>query len=104
LDNFINYSIDNSVDLIVVVFPFLTDIDLSKELYTNKVVNYFRSKNIKTIDVGELVADLKVRKRVVNSNDAHPSVIVNRIVADEIVKIINTPKEKAITPETSDLN
>ena len=91
LSKFIDYAQNNSVELLVVVFPFLQDIPMSEDLYTEKIVKFFNTRNIKTIDMAKLLYGFKTKDLVVNSNDSHPSAMVNKIVADEIIKIL---KEK----------
>lgn len=89
LNKFIKYSKDNSIELIVVIFPFLQDLTLSKKLYCNKIDTFFTEKNIKTIDITKILSIYETKELVVNKNDAHPSEFLNHIVASEIIKIIN---------------
>lgn len=86
LDRFINFSRQNNVELTMIIFPFLTDLEISKKTYTNKLINYFKQKNIQTIDVSDLIKDVPVYKRIINSNDQHPSEEVNRLVANVLIK------------------
>ena len=88
LQKFIDYSNDNSIELIVVLFPFMQALDISKDLYINNLIAFFDNHNIITIDVTTLVKDLELKERVVNRYDAHASKLVNQKVADEIIKII----------------
>lgn len=88
LELFINYARQNSINFIVVIFPFLQDIEMSDAMYVDNIVNLFESHNIPTINVSSLVKDVPVKERIVNVNDAHASVKVNKIVADEILKIL----------------
>ena len=88
LQKFIDYSIDNSIELIVVLFPFMQALDISKELYMDNIIAFFDKHNIKTIDVTTLVEDLDTRERVVNRYDAHASRLVHQKVANEIIKQI----------------
>lgn len=85
---FIDYAKANSMQLIVVVFPFLNDLEKSNTIYVKDIVNYFNSNHVKTIDVSLLVKDMPVSERTINKNDGHASKIVNKIVAQEILKII----------------
>lgn len=85
---FIDYARMNSIKLIVVVFPFLTDTEISDNLYGNNIVSFFRNYNVTVINVSDLVQDIPKSERIVNKNDGHASRKVNRIVAEEILKMI----------------
>lgn len=89
LELFINYAKQNSIRLIVVIFPFLQDIEMSDAMYVNNIVNLFESHNIPTVNVSSLIRDIPLKGRIVNMNDAHASAKVNRMVADEILKIVD---------------
>jgi len=88
LNLFINYARQDSIPLLVLVFPFMQDIPFSEELYINKITNYLDQQQVDYIDVSNLVLDLPVTDRVINNNDTHPSELVNQLVADEIEKYI----------------
>ena len=88
LNLFIDYAHENSAQLIAVIFPFLENLELSNSLYVDHLVNFFSTNGIRTINVSQLVKDMPVKDRVVNSNDDHASKKVNRIVAQEILKIL----------------
>jgi hypothetical protein len=94
LKKFIDYAVDHSSELMVVVFPYLQSLDLSEKLYTNKIISFFNDNNVKTIDVKTLVKDLDIDQWVVNKNDGHPSVKVNQLVADEIIRLVNLSAQK----------
>ena len=83
---FVNYAKKNSLKLIVVVFPYLHNLEKSDALYGNSIVNYFAEKNVSTINVSQLVKDIPISKRIINKNDGHASKIVNKLVAQEILK------------------
>jgi len=85
---FVDYARENSIQLTVVIFPFLTDTAMSDSMYVNDIVNFFKASNVSTINVSQLVRDIPVTERIVNKNDAHPSKEVNRMVAREILKIM----------------
>lgn len=88
LKQFIDYANANSDELIVVIFPFMNNLELSNSLYVNKIVKYFEENNVKTINVSNLVKNMPLRDRIVNLNDAHASIKVNILVAKEILKQI----------------
>ncbi|MGD0278965.1 MAG: SGNH/GDSL hydrolase family protein [Smithella sp.] len=82
---FVDYARENSAQLIVVVFPYLDNIEMSDSLYVNNIVNYFKARNVSTINVSQLVKYMPVPERIVNKNDTHASKKLNRIIAQEIL-------------------
>jgi hypothetical protein len=85
---FVDYARQNSIQLIAVIFPFLTDIDMSNSVYVNDIVDFFRTNKTGVINVSELVKTMPVQERIVNQNDTHASKKLNRIIAEEILKKI----------------
>ncbi len=83
-----DYAKENSVKLIVVVLPLLSHLTISDSLYVNDVVNFFERNNVATINVSRLTKNIPASERIVNKNDAHASIKVNRMVAREIVEKI----------------
>jgi len=83
---FVDYSQTNSVQLIVVVFPFLTDLEMSDSMYLNDIVSFFNANKISVINVSQLAKNIPVTERIVNINDTHASKILNNIIAQEILK------------------
>lgn len=83
---FVDYSGKNSIQLIVVVFPFLTDLEMSDSMYLDDIVNFFQANNINVINVSQLAKNIPVAERIVNVNDTHASGKLNNIVAQEILK------------------
>ena len=75
------------VQLIVVVFPILTDVEGSRDL-TDQVVSWFRAKNVPVLDVAELVDNLPPEQLVVSSIDAHPSPWLHARVSEALYQII----------------
>jgi lysophospholipase L1-like esterase len=51
LNNFVDYSAKNKINLKVLIFPFLVDSKLSDDIYENKIKSFFKSKNIETLSV-----------------------------------------------------
>lgn len=87
LSRFIDFTNDNAAELVIILFPFLQGLDASEELYMHKIRSFFESHNIKILDVSTLVQGLSPYKTLVNNHDAHASVLVNRLIADEILKM-----------------
>ena len=86
---FIDYAHQDSIPLLVLVFPFMQDIPFSEELYVDKITEFLDYNQVDYIDVSKLVLDLPIPDRVVNNNDMHPSELVNQRVADEIENYIS---------------
>jgi len=82
----VDYSKKYSIQLIVVLFPFLTDLEMSEAMYLNDIVNFFQADNISVINVSQLARNIPVAERIVNMNDTHASRKINHIIAQEILK------------------
>jgi hypothetical protein len=82
---FVNYARKNSIQLIVVVFPFLADIEMSNSMYVNDLVGFFKANQVSVINVSDLARNMPVEERVVNKNDTHASKKLNKIIAHEIL-------------------
>jgi hypothetical protein len=83
---FVDYSQTNSAQLIVVVFPFLIDLEISNAMYLNDIVSFFNANKIGVINVSQLAKNIPVTERIVNINDTHASKTLNNIIAQEILK------------------
>ena len=84
LGMFVKYAMDCKVPMLVIMFPFLGDVEGSS-LFLDPIGEYFSDQNVPVIDVVEILQDLSLSKRVVNLNDPHPSVTLHRRVAETIV-------------------
>ncbi|MFH1319495.1 MAG: SGNH/GDSL hydrolase family protein [Bacteroidota bacterium] len=89
LDRFIQYCNQKAIPLIVVSFPALNNgIAFTKMIVNNPIENFFNERGVIYISVYDLVKDLPESKRTINSNDSHPSVLVNKIIAEELYKTL----------------
>ena len=52
--------------------------------------NLLNEANVNYINVGNLIKELPITDRIVNINDAHASVKVNKLVGEAIFKIVST--------------
>jgi hypothetical protein len=84
LEKFIVFSRQNNVPLLIVVFPFMQDLALSKRVYTDKLEHWLEENGVAYIDVAGLIGGMSPPQRVVNGNDAHASVAVNRLVGNAV--------------------
>jgi lysophospholipase L1-like esterase len=82
---FVNYAKENSIQFIVVIFPFLTDVEMSDALYVNNIVGFFNANHVSIVNVSQLAKDIPIPKRIVNKNDTHASKRLNRMIAREII-------------------
>lgn len=89
IQRFIDYANENKIELLIVIFPLMQRLEESKAIYINKFANYLTNQNVNFIDVAELIDHLPIEQRIINNNDSHASVEVNRILAEEIYKKIN---------------
>lgn len=84
LEKFVSFSRQNNIPLLVVVFPFMQDPALSKRVYTDKLETWFKGTGIAYVDVADLTSGMPIASRIINGNDAHASVAVNRLVANAV--------------------
>jgi hypothetical protein len=78
---------ENEIKLIVVVFPNLLTIEESQPI-TSKVVELFREEGTPVVDVSQLVAGQDAQNLIVNAVDWHPNESVHRLVAEELHRLI----------------
>ena len=88
LNKFIQYSTDNNIKLKVLIFPFLVDFKLSDEIYEKKISKFFKSKQIETLSVSQLVDKIDKNDLIVNKNDGHASILLNEIIAKKLYKTL----------------
>lgn len=89
VQGFEEYAQGEHCRLVVVVFPFLQDLELGRAT-RRRVIERFRADGYAVIDVEELVRDLDPDERVVNATDGHPSARVHALVAEALVPIVST--------------
>jgi len=87
LQNLIAYTQSQQIDLIVVVFPNLTDVKGSAPL-TSKVAELFTTRGVRVVNLEPLLAQREVRTMTVNSLDAHPNAALHAEVANLLTKIM----------------
>jgi hypothetical protein len=75
------------VELIVVVFPLLTDVAGSREM-TGQVVALYTERGVPVLDVGELAQNIPPEELVVHRLDAHPGKRLHAAVADALYELI----------------
>lgn len=85
---FVAFAKDNELPLLVLVFPFLRDLAFSNSLYVEQITAFLQNEKVPFIDVRNIVKNIPVYKRVVNSNDGHPSAKVNELLAKKIYQKI----------------
>ncbi|MCA9401843.1 MAG: SGNH/GDSL hydrolase family protein [Candidatus Omnitrophica bacterium] len=83
LEYLIQWTKDNNIKMVFVIFPYLSNPQDSR-FYTGVIGHYVRSRNIPVIDVEPLLEGLTIPQRVINKNDLHPSPEVHRRVATAI--------------------
>lgn len=88
IENLVELANENAPNVIFVIYPFLTDVNLSEKLYVQKIENLLKEKNVEVINVCDLIQDVPTKELIVNKMDGHPSKLVNKILADELIKNI----------------
>jgi hypothetical protein len=89
LERFVAFANEHRVPLLVVAFPHLVDTEASRRLI-EPVTRFFQDQRVPLLDVSAMVGRLKLRDRIVNQSDAHPSVLLNHLVADSILVMLRT--------------
>lgn len=89
LGRFVDYSRDRGIPLLVVAFPHLVNAETSRRL-SEPVIRFFQDREILLIDVYPVIAPLGIRQRIVNRNDAHPSPLLNRTLAEMTLSLLES--------------
>lgn len=87
LERFCDYAAKRRVPLVVVLFPFLGDLDHCRATLA-RIEAMFAAHHVPTIDVAELIRDVPLRQRTANACDAHPSALVHERVAVALGKLL----------------
>lgn len=86
-----DYCDKNNISLLVLIYPRLDDKSLMSNCKDNcnKMEKYLVSNNIDCINLTPICASLSKKERVVNNLDPHPSVALNRLVADSLISTLS---------------
>jgi len=87
LRKFIEITTSNKIRLIVVVFPYLADIESSAH-FLGPIKAVFLERKIDVLDVSDLVRGLQPCQLMINKNDSHPSELVNRKIAEALYELL----------------
>jgi hypothetical protein len=87
LESVCAYARDRHFPLVVVMFPFLNDVERSRKM-TAGVKDLFARNRVRVVDVADLVEHVPVSERTANPQNAHPSVMVHALVADALAKAL----------------
>lgn len=92
LQNFIDWSDENGVTLIVLVWPMLDNLETS-EHDNMRVAEFFTAQDIPIVLMSSEVDHLTTRERTVNRFDAHPSPVVHQLAAEALAEVIQTMED-----------
>jgi len=87
----LKYAKTIDAEIYIIILPFFQDIKYSEELYGNKiskVIDDFPYDKVYNIQLNSKFEDVPINDRMIHSNDAHASKIINQIIANEILKYI----------------
>jgi len=84
----INYTREQNINVISVVFPNLMAIEASKP-FTSPIVDFFKGNNIDCIDLAEMLSGRDPNDIIINNLDGHPNEKLNREIADILLTKIN---------------
>jgi hypothetical protein len=85
---FTDYCSRCNIPLLVLVFPFLQDLETSRTMFVDKMCQYFDQQDIPYIDVSRVVEGISVPDRTINNNDSHSSAQTNRLITDAMKPIM----------------
>ncbi len=88
LQTLVNYTRDQKISLLPILFPNLISIDLSQPLL-KKVSDFFQSVGINALDLTPYFVNRPPMDLVVSRVDAHPNERVNAQVAEILFEIVN---------------
>lgn len=91
---FHNFAKARNIKFLVILFPLMLEIELSHKLYVDKISRFLKNEGIESMDLSVLFKDLPVSDRIVNGNDAHPSLAVHRLVGEELTRILSIKLSK----------
>ncbi|MFC2173979.1 hypothetical protein ACFLU6_15355, partial [Acidobacteriota bacterium] len=94
LRQFVVRARQHQIELTVVVFPHLRDIEGTKPI-TARVAQFFRSEGVRAIDFGARLEGRDPMGLVVNSVDAHPNVALQKEIAQILMNEVFEPKQSA---------
>jgi hypothetical protein len=77
-----------NAELVVLIFPHLSDIEKTKKL-TAQVADFFQSRHVPVLDMGFHLQERNVHELTVSHLDCHPSEALNREIAQLLYREIN---------------
>ncbi len=89
LDRFKNYCLKNNIKMTLLLFPFMEDLSLAKEIGIEKrIINYCNKNNIRLFNATNFIHKLSRSERQASIVDAHASEAVHKIVGENLAKKI----------------
>lgn len=89
LDRFKNYCLKNNIKMTLLLFPFMEDLSLAKEIGIEKrIINYCNKNNIRLLNATNFLHKLSRSERQASIVDAHASAAVHKIVGEHLAKKI----------------
>lgn len=86
-----DYCRENKIKLVVVLFPYLQDLEGSN-IFAPRIQNFFEKQGVPVLNVAPLVRNMSLKERIVNNNDVHPSVKVNHLVGETLYLVCKKNK------------
>jgi len=96
IQQFIDYCRKNDVKIIVVIIPFLHDLEFSNRCFIDKLASWLNKSNTEFIDLGQLISDIPLQRRIVNMKNNHASREVHEILGKQIyTRVLKDMKSKS---------
>jgi len=90
LDLFVKYVEDNNIQLLVLLFPKLSENNIeTSNKYVNLPINkYLENKNIATMNLYSMISAVDEADRIINRYDYHPNENINQVIAQYLIEHI----------------
>jgi len=89
VEDLISYCKSNKIKLYVLFIPDLTDIEFTQSIYTDKILPVLTKENISFVFIADNLKAYPADKLLVNAVDMHANEMVQKIIADKLMKEIS---------------
>jgi hypothetical protein len=76
----------DSISFLLVVFPIMTDIKFSEDLYSKEIELQCKRAHVNVVNLSSVFSRYKTEDLIVSPNNPHPSKFAHRIAADTIYR------------------
>lgn len=86
LEKFVHFTNSRNISLIVIIMPFLNNLEWSENTYGKKINNFFGFHEVEVVNLckNTAIKKLNLEERIIHKNDFHASKRLQVLIADEI--------------------